>query len=90
MFKNTFLTHNNTKNVRKSVSAGDLIKATGPTSRSITALLDRLEKRQLIVRERDPNDGRRTRICLNRTVTAPIEAAFFCPATRDVCAVVDI
>lgn len=62
--------------VRKSVSAGDIIKATGLTSGSITALLDRLEKRQLIVRERDPNDGRRTCVCLNRTVSAPIEAAY--------------
>lgn len=63
--------------VRKSVSAGDIIKATRLTSGSITALLDRLEERQLIVRKRDPTDGRRTCISLNRTVTAPIEAAYF-------------
>lgn len=62
--------------VRKSVSAGDLVKATGLTSGSITSLLDRLEAKALIIRERDDADRRRTNIRLNRAKTAPIEAAY--------------
>ncbi|MBO9698226.1 MAG: MarR family transcriptional regulator [Sphingopyxis sp.] len=62
--------------VRESVSAGDLVKATGLTSGSITSLLDRLETRGLILRERDAADRRRTLVRLNRAATAPIEAAY--------------
>lgn len=62
--------------LRKSVSAGDLITATGLASGSVTALLDRLEAKALIIRERDRADRRRTNIRLNRTATAPIEAAY--------------
>lgn len=62
--------------VRQSVSAGDLVKATGLTSGSITSLLDRLEAKALIIRVRDDADRRRTNIRLNRAATAPIEAAY--------------
>lgn len=44
--------------VQKGVSAGDLVKATGLTSGSITSLLDRLEAKALIIRERDDIDRR--------------------------------
>lgn len=62
--------------VEESVSAGDLAKATGLTSGSVTALLDRLEAKALIIRERDDADRRRTNIRLNRAATAPIEALY--------------
>lgn len=62
--------------LRESVSAGDLVKATGLTSGSVTALLDRLEVKAFIVRERDDADRRRAVVRLNRTATAPIEAAY--------------
>lgn len=62
--------------LRERVSAGDLVKATGLTSGSVTALLDRLEAKALIVRERDEADRRRAVVRLNRTTTAPIEAAY--------------
>lgn len=62
--------------LRKSASAGDLVKATGLTSGSVTALLDRLEAKSLIVRERDDADRRRTIVRLNRKATVSIEAAY--------------
>lgn len=62
--------------VKESVSAGDLVKATGLTSGSVTALLDRLEAKALIIRERDDADRRRTNIRLNKVASAPIEAVY--------------
>ena len=40
-------------------SAGELARATGLTSGSTTALIDRLERAGYAVREDDPNDRRR-------------------------------
>lgn len=62
--------------LRESVSAGELIKATGLTSGSVTALLDRLEAKSLVIRERDESDRRRAIVRLNRAATATIEAAY--------------
>lgn len=62
--------------LRESVSAGDLAKATGLTSGSVTALLDRLEAKSLVIRERDEADRRRAIVRLNRAKTAMIEAAY--------------
>ena len=62
--------------LRQNVSAGDLVKATGLTSGSVTALLDRMEAKALIIRERDDADRRRTNVRLNRMATASIEAAY--------------
>jgi DNA-binding MarR family transcriptional regulator len=41
------------------MTAGDLAKATGLTTASITGVLDRLEEGDFIQRERDPRDRRR-------------------------------
>jgi DNA-binding MarR family transcriptional regulator len=62
--------------LEERVSPGDLAKATGLTSGSVTALLDRLEAKALIIRERDDVDRRRTNVRLNREATAPIEAIY--------------
>ena len=43
-------------------SPGAIQRALGPTSGSVTALLDRLERRSLIVRLADPSDRRALRI----------------------------
>ena len=42
-----------------SMTAGDLARATGLTTASITGVLDRLEEGDFIRRERDPKDRRR-------------------------------
>lgn len=62
--------------VRKTVSAGELMQATGLTSGSVTALLDRLTAKRLVHRERDRQDRRRICVRLNRKATAPIEVAY--------------
>jgi DNA-binding MarR family transcriptional regulator len=41
------------------MTAGDLAKATGLTTASITGVLDRLEEGGFVQRERDPKDRRR-------------------------------
>jgi DNA-binding transcriptional ArsR family regulator len=48
-----------------SMSAGDLARATGLTTASITGVLDRLEEGGFVQRERDPNDRRRVIVKLN-------------------------
>jgi DNA-binding HxlR family transcriptional regulator len=48
-----------------SMSAGDLAKATGLTTASITGVLDRLEEGGFVRRERDPHDRRRVIVHLN-------------------------
>jgi DNA-binding MarR family transcriptional regulator len=48
-----------------SMTAGDLARATGLTTASITGVLDRLEEGGFVRRERDPNDRRRVIVKLN-------------------------
>jgi DNA-binding MarR family transcriptional regulator len=48
-----------------SMTAGDLARATGLTTASITGVLDRLEEAGFVRRERDPNDRRRVIVNLN-------------------------
>jgi DNA-binding MarR family transcriptional regulator len=47
------------------MTAGDLARATGLTTASITGVLDRLEQSGLVRRERDPKDRRRVIVNLN-------------------------
>lgn len=62
--------------LRERVSAGELGHATGLTSGSVTALIDRLERKGYVTRESDPDDRRKTLVSLNRNAIAPIEAAY--------------
>jgi DNA-binding MarR family transcriptional regulator len=48
-----------------SMTAGDLARATGLTTASITGVLDRLEEGGFVQRERDPHDRRRVIVKLN-------------------------
>src|SRR5487761_1701593 len=48
-----------------SMTAGELAKATGLTTASITGVLDRLEEGGFVRRERDPHDRRRVNVNLN-------------------------
>jgi DNA-binding HxlR family transcriptional regulator len=47
------------------MTAGDLARATGLTTASITGVLDRLEESGFVRRERDPKDRRRVIVNLN-------------------------
>jgi DNA-binding MarR family transcriptional regulator len=57
-------------------SAGELSKATGLTSGSTTALIDRLEKAGYVARERDPNDRRKQIVHVPARVFARCEAVY--------------
>jgi DNA-binding MarR family transcriptional regulator len=48
-----------------AMTAGDLARATGLTTASITGVLDRLEEAGFVRRDRDPNDRRRVIVNLN-------------------------
>ncbi|WP_089175103.1 MarR family transcriptional regulator [Bosea sp. AS-1] len=62
--------------LRETVTAGELATATGLTSGSVTALVDRLAARGYVIRRRDEADRRRMLISVVRAATAPIEAAY--------------
>jgi DNA-binding transcriptional ArsR family regulator len=53
------------------MTAGELARATGLTTASITGVVDRLEEAGFVTRERDPHDRRRVvvQINLNRAMT---------------------
>ncbi|MGH9627030.1 MAG: MarR family winged helix-turn-helix transcriptional regulator [Bryobacteraceae bacterium] len=57
-------------------SAGELCKATGLTSGSTTALIDRLVKAGYVVREGDPNDRRRQIVRIVEEAIEPIKAVY--------------
>ncbi len=57
-------------------SAGELSKATGLSSGSTTALIDRLVNAGYAVREADPNDRRRQIVRLLDEALAPIRAVY--------------
>jgi DNA-binding MarR family transcriptional regulator len=48
------------------MAAGQLADLTGLTTGAITGMLNRLEEAGLVRRERDPNDGRRVIVCLEK------------------------
>jgi DNA-binding MarR family transcriptional regulator len=60
------------------MTAGELARATGLTTASITGVLDRLEEAGFVSRERDPHDRRRVVVALNaergRRDVAPVFA----------------
>ncbi len=61
--------------LREQASAGELANATGLTSGSVTALIDRLVKAGYADRHADPGDRRRVIVRLRGDAIAPIEAA---------------
>src|SRR5262245_61086455 len=65
------------------MTAGDLARATGLTTASITGVIDRLEEAGFVRRERDPQDRRRVvvRISLDKAVSEV--ATVFAPMLRD-------
>ena len=62
--------------LRDQASAGELANATGLTSGSVTALIDRLVKAGYVDRHADPGDRRRVIVRIRRDAIAPIEAAY--------------
>jgi DNA-binding MarR family transcriptional regulator len=65
------------------ITAGELAEHTGLATASVTSLIDRLEKKGLVRRARDPQDRRRVivepireRIAQGATVFGPIRQAF--------------
>lgn len=62
--------------LRERVSAGELADATGLTSGSVTALIDRLAKAGYVERYDDPTDRRRVLIRIRHDNIEPIKATF--------------
>jgi DNA-binding MarR family transcriptional regulator len=62
--------------IRGEVSAGELAKATGLTSGSMTALIDRLMEKKYVTRREDPDDRRKTLVKLDMKAVAPIAEAY--------------
>src|ERR1700677_1176524 len=65
-----------------SMSAGDLARATGLTTASITGVLDRLEEGGFVRRERDPHDRRRVIVNLNAGPGLREVAPVFAPLVK--------
>jgi predicted transcriptional regulator len=65
------------------MTAGELARATGLTTASITGVVDRLEEAGFVTRERDPNDRRRVvvQVVLKRAVRDV--GAVFLPMIQD-------
>jgi DNA-binding MarR family transcriptional regulator len=65
------------------MTAGDLARATGLTTASITGVVDRLEAAGYVTRERDPHDRRRVvvRLVLDRAMRDV--ASVFLPVMRE-------
>ncbi|HEY1347607.1 MAG TPA: MarR family transcriptional regulator [Streptosporangiaceae bacterium] len=64
------------------MTAGELARATGLTTASITGVVDRLEEAGFVTRERDPNDRRRVVIQINLDRAMNNVAAVFVPMLR--------
>jgi DNA-binding MarR family transcriptional regulator len=62
--------------LREQASAGELANATGLTSGSVTALIDRLVKAGYVDRHADSADRRRVIVRVRRDAIAPIEATY--------------
>jgi DNA-binding MarR family transcriptional regulator len=65
-----------------SMTAGELAKATGLTTASITGVLDRLEESGFVRRERDPDDRRRVNVVLNAGHALRDVAPVFAPMLK--------
>src|SRR5215475_8164996 len=65
------------------MTAGDLAKATGLTTASITGVIDRLEEAGFVRRERDPHDRRRVVVRLALDKAKQEVASVFAPMLRD-------
>jgi DNA-binding MarR family transcriptional regulator len=66
-----------------SLTAGELAKATGLTTASITGVVDRLESAGFVTRERDPNDRRRVVVSLVLEKAVGEVAPVFAPMVAD-------
>ncbi|MFK2891610.1 MarR family winged helix-turn-helix transcriptional regulator [Dyella flagellata] len=62
--------------MRKKVLAGELVKATGLTSGSVTALVDRLVKAGYVERRDDATDRRKVWVCSRHDAIEPIKEMF--------------
>src|SRR5215475_13177339 len=65
------------------MTAGELAKATGLTTASITGVIDRLEEVGFVRRERDPHDRRRVVVRLSLDKAVSEVASVFAPILRD-------
>jgi DNA-binding MarR family transcriptional regulator len=65
------------------MTAGELARATGLTTASITGVADRLEEAGYVRRERDPTDRRRVVIRLVPEKAVNVVAPVFLPMVRD-------
>jgi DNA-binding MarR family transcriptional regulator len=64
------------------MTAGELARATGLTTASITGVVDRLEEAGFVTRERDPNDRRRVVVQINLDRAMKDVATVFAPMLR--------
>src|SRR5215813_11896689 len=64
------------------MTAGELARATGLTTASITGVVDRLEEAGFVSRERDPHDRRRVVVQINLDRAMKDVAAVFVPMLR--------
>lgn len=62
--------------LREQASAGELAAATGLTSGSVTALIDRLAEAGYVERHADPDDRRRIQVRIRHNAVAPIKAVY--------------
>ncbi len=65
------------------MTAGELARATGLTTASITGVIDRLEEAGYVTRERDPRDRRRVVVTLSLDKAMRNVASVFLPVLRD-------
>jgi DNA-binding MarR family transcriptional regulator len=62
--------------MREQASAGELARATGLTSGSVTALIDRLTKAGYVERQSDPDDRRKVMVRIRHDAIEPIKAVY--------------
>lgn len=62
--------------LRTQASAGELADATGLTSGSVTALIDRLAKAGYVERYNDPSDRRKVLVRIRQDAVAPIKSIY--------------
>src|SRR6266516_5185617 len=65
------------------MTAGELARATGLTTASITGVVDRLKEAGFVTRERDPHDRRRVVVTLSLDRAMRNVASVFLPVMRD-------
>jgi DNA-binding transcriptional regulator GbsR (MarR family) len=63
--------------MRGNVTAGEVAKATGLTSGSVTALIDRLENAGYVERQADDTDRRKVWVCSRNDAIEPIKDFFW-------------